>query len=147
MLTQREGIALADDDAVVLKGGAEETDHHIKGLGGGNHGGIGIGLHKVCNIGGMVHLHMLDHQVIRLTTGQDILDIVQPLMGEAGIHGIHNGDLLVQDHIRIVGHAVGHHILALEQIHLVVVNANIFNIIGNKHKRILLHLFCRVPPP
>jgi hypothetical protein len=61
------------------------------------------------------------------------MDIVQPLMGEVLIHGVHDGDFLVQDHIRIIGDTVGDNVLALEQVYLVVVYAYIFDVVGDGH--------------
>ena len=81
----------------------------------------------------MVGLHVLHDQVVGLSALQGGGEVVQPLVGEFGIHRVHHGDLLVPDHIGVVGHAVGHHILPLEQVHLVVVYAYIQNIVGDLH--------------
>ena len=76
---------------------------------------------------------MLDHQIIRLSSCQGFLHIVQPFMGEFSIHRIHNGNFFIFYHIGIVGHSVGDPILSLKQIHLVVVDACINDIVGNIH--------------
>ena len=83
----------------------------------------------------MVRLHVLHHQIVGLPAPQDGLNVVQPLVGEVLIHRVHNGDLLVQDDVGVVGHAAGHLVLPLEQVHLMIVDAHIANIIGNKHKQ------------
>jgi hypothetical protein len=62
-------------------------------------------------------------------------------MGEACIHRVHNGDLLIHNDIGIIRHAVGHYILTLEQVHLMVIDAYIFDIVGNEHSNILLLMF------
>ena len=54
-------------------------------------------------------------------------------MGEVLVHSIHNGDLLIQDHIGIVGHAAGHPVLPLKQVHLMIVNTYIANIVCDEH--------------
>jgi hypothetical protein len=84
---------------------------------------------------------VLDNQVVRLSALQDRCDIVQQFGNEIGIHSVHDGDLLVQDHIGIVCHAVGDNILALEQVNPVIVNAYIADILGNMHNGISFDLF------
>ena len=48
-------------------------------------------------------------------------------MGETGIDRVHDGDLFIDDGIGVIRHAVGDVILPLEQINLVVVDAEIEN--------------------
>ena len=60
-------------------------------------------------------------------------------MLEMPVYRVHHGDLVVQNHVRIIGHAVGYGILTLEQIHLMVVYACVKNILGDEHKP---HPFC-----
>ena len=79
----------------------------------------------------MIRLHVLHHQVVRLPAAQHGLDILQPLLAEARIHRVHHGNLVIHNHIGIICHAIGHQVLALEQIHPVVIHAHIANIIGN----------------
>ena len=76
---------------------------------------------------------MCDDQVVRLAALQDGLDVIQPLVGEVLVHGVHDGDLLVDDGIGIVGHAVGYDVLTLEEVHLVVVNADLLDVVGDMH--------------
>ena len=73
----------------------------------------------------MVGLHVLNHQIVGLTACQGLFHIAQPLSGLGCVDGVHNGDLLVQDHIRVIGHAVGHNILTLKQVYLMVIGAYI----------------------
>ena len=134
VLAQSQGIALTDHNPVTLKIVAEELLHHGEGLGGGNHRGLGIDLQEVRNVGRMIRLHVLNDQIVGLPAVQDGLQIVQPLVREIPIHGVHNGHLLIQNHIRIVRHAVGNHILSLKQVYLMVVNAHIADILGNCHR-------------
>ena len=47
VLSEREGVSLADNDSVIRKIGAEELPHHSKRLSGRNHRCIGVQLHKV----------------------------------------------------------------------------------------------------
>ena len=135
VLAEVQRAALSHNDPPVLIAGTEEGAHHREGLGRGDDGGLREGLHEVADIGGVVRLHMLHHQIVRLPALEHILDIVQPLVGEVFVHRIHDGDLFVQDHIGIVAHAIGHPVLPLEQVHLMVVDAYITDIVGNSHSR------------
>ena len=86
----------------------------------------------------MVGLHMLHHQVVGLAAAQGVFNVLEPFAGLLLVDGVHDGDLVVENHIGIVAHAVGHHILTLEEIHLVVVGADINNGIGDFFQ----HLHC-----
>ena len=105
--------------------------HHHKGLGVAHHGNLGILFYKSLNGGGVVRLHVLHYQIIRQAGTQNLVDVLQPLFSLAGIDGVHNRDLVVKNHIRIVGHAVGHDVLTFKQVHIVIVAAYIKNSIGN----------------
>ena len=133
VLAQGQGGAFAHHDSTVSVVIAEELLHHVEGLGGGHHCCVGVDLQKIGDVGGMVRLHMLYHQVVRLTAGQRVLNIVQPLVGEIAVHRVHNGDLLVQNDVGVVSHAARHHILALEQVYLMIVDTHIADILGNGH--------------
>ena len=92
----------------------EEVLHHAEGLGISHDRGVRINLHEVVDVCGMVRLHVLNDEVIGFRSIQNGSDVVQPLMGEIGIYGVHNGDLFILDHIGVVSHAVGNHILSLK---------------------------------
>ena len=111
----------------------EEILHHGKGLCVGNNSCIRVCFHEILNICCMVRLHMLDYKIIRFRTIQNLCNFSQPLFCEAGIYSVHNCDLLIFDHIGVVGHSVWHYILSLEQIYLMVVYSYIINIISDFH--------------
>ncbi len=85
----------------------------------------------------MVRLHMLHNQVIRLAAVQHGGQVIHPFVGKITVNRIHNRNFFIQNHVGIVGHPIRHHILPLEQIHLMIVHANIANILANFH---LVHL-------
>ena len=138
MIAEGQGAAIAHLDFLALQVKLEKVVDHVEGLRGSDYSGIGIYLQKIGDIGCVVRLHVLDDQIIRLPVLQYLLDIVEPLMGEIGVHGVHHRDFLVQDYVRIIGHAVWHLVLAFEKIHLVVVYAYIFDGIGHFHSSFLL---------
>ena len=76
---------------------------------------------------------MLDDKVVGLAALKNALQIVQPLVGEVGVHCVEHRHFFIQHHIGVIGHAVGHNILPLEQINFMVVHSNILDIPGNFH--------------
>ena len=85
----------------------------------------------------MVRLHMGDHKIIHCTPCQGFIQVLQPLGGGAGVHGIHDSDLVVKDYIAVVGYAVRYDILALKKIDGRIVCADIAHRIGDGD---ILHL-------
>ena len=81
----------------------------------------------------MVRLHVLDNQIIRLSSVQNICQIVQPFVSEVNVHSIHNSDLIVINDVGVVGHSVWHNILAFEKIYLVIVDSDIFDSFCNMY--------------
>ena len=55
----------------------------------------------------------------------------EPFVAEARVHRIKNRDLLVEHDIRVIRHAVFHHILPLEQVDVVVVHADVADVLRN----------------
>ncbi len=115
--------------------------HHPKCLGRGDHLGIRILFQKQRNTGRMVRLHMLYHQIVRPAPLQSPLQILQPLLPKSGVHRIHHRHLLIQDHIGIIRHSIGHLVLPLKQIHLMVIDPHIYNTLRHLHSYILLSTF------
>ena len=133
MLSERKGVSFLYNDLPVLIIRAEKLLHHHKCFCRGNNLGILIYLHKISDIGRVIRLHMLDDQVIRLAGTQNRSHVVQPFVGEMGVHSVHDCGLLIQDHIRIVSHAVFHNILSLKQIYLMVIDTYVSDIVCNIH--------------
>ena len=106
---------------------------HDKGLVIGNDLGIGIDPHKILDIRRVIRFHMLHYKVIGLPIPEHFGDIVEPFMGKMNIYRIHDGDLLVKNDVGIVAHAVRHDILTFEQVNLVVVDANVSDIVCDFH--------------
>ena len=127
-------IAFFDDQMAVLKLSAEVVLHHGEGLVGGDDARLVVDLHEIGDIGGVVWFHVLNDQIVGLSSVQYVLDIVEPLVGEVLVDRIHDGDLVVEDHIGVVGHSVGDFILSFEQIDFMVVDAYIFDCVGDFHK-------------
>ena len=133
VLAEREGVALADNDAVVREIGTEEVLHHGKRLGRGHQLRVGVSLDEVDDIGRVVGLHVLNDEIIGGSVAQRVLNIIKPLVGEVGIHGVHDRDRLVDDGIGVVSHAIGNLVLTLKEVHAVVVYADIANVLCDRH--------------
>ena len=79
---------------------------------------------------------MLDDEIVRRAALQSGAQIVQPLVSKGGVYRIQDGDLVVRDHVGVVGHPVGDMELSLEQVDAVVVYADVVDIVGEVHQSI-----------
>ena len=135
MLPKGKRSAVFRQQLAVLNVHIKEIVHHGKGLLCGNNHCLRIGVDKILNVGRVVRLHVLYDQVVRLPSLQDICNVVQPLMGKVNINRVHDSHFLIQDHIGIVGHTVWNHILALKQVHLVIVDPHVTDGISNRRHK------------
>ena len=128
-----ERVAFLDDDATVGEIGAEVVLHHRERGHGRDDLRARVGSRELRDVRGVVGLHVVDDEIVNLVCrGRDIL---QPLVAKARVDRVHHGDLLALDYIGIVGHAERNLELALEKIDVVIVDADIENVIGNLHSR------------
>ena len=143
MLSEAERIVLLDDDAAVSVIAAEKVLHHLERLCGCHNSCIRIEVQEVCDICGVIGLHVLHNEIIRLSAVQRSSKVIEPLMRKIAVNGIHDGNLLIHDDIRIIRHAVRDVILPLKQIDLMVVDADIADVGCNIHCNTpLLYIFC-----
>ena len=133
MAPQGQGVPLLDGEAAVRchKVRAEELVQESEGLGVAHHLHGGVLSRQGRHVGGVVGLHMGDHQIIGGSAVQGLGQILLPGVGGPGVHRIHDGDFFVQDHIGIVADAGGHRVLALEEIQGGVIHANAQDGIGH----------------
>ena len=75
----------------------------------------------------MVRLHVVSHEICRLTAGKSLFEVSPPFLTLAGIGSIHDCYLLILDEVRVICHSVWHFVLALEEIDVKVINANILD--------------------
>ena len=132
---QRQRVALAHHQAAVGVVAAVELLHHPERRLRGHHHGGGVGVHKAHDVGAVIRLHVLHHQIVRRAALQRRRQAVHPLLAEMGVHRVHHGDLLVQNDVGVVGHAQRHVVLPLKQCHLMVVDADIPDIVADKHEK------------
>ena len=135
MAAQVEHVALFDDHLTLGEVGAKVVDHHTEGAHAGHDLGLGVALHKGGDASRVVGLHMMNDQVIGRTAIEHGLDVAEPLINKAGIDRIGDSDLFAQDNVAVVCHTVlGHIVLALEQVNVVIVDANVADILGDLHQ-------------
>ena len=85
----------------------------------------------------MVRLHVLDNQVVRGTITQCGGDLGDPLVSEVGVNAVHHNGLVIHDQIGVVGHAVRDAILALKEIHCMIIDTKVNNIFCDFHSGFL----------
>lgn len=69
----------------------------------------------------------------RAAAVQHSVQIIKPFVGKARVHSIKHSDFFVENYIRIIRHSVWNFVLSFKQIDLVVVDADITDVIGNCH--------------
>ena len=132
--TEVKLAAFLDNYAAARKIGAKVVFHHLESHGRGNNLSLGIALHEGGDTCGVIGLHMVHNQVVGRAAVEHGLEVAQPLIDEMGVDGIGDSHLVGKNHITVVRHAVlAHVVLALEQIDVVVVDANVADILGNLH--------------
>ena len=133
--------SLGSDDPSVGILTAVEIFHHGEGFGGSHDHSLRVFFHKERDIGGMIRFHMLDDQVIRRPPVQGFLQVAKPFIPEMFFHRVHDGNLIIQNYIGIIGHAQGDNILAFEKIDLMIVDTDIADILCHMVHHWLLLLF------
>ena len=130
-----EGRAILRDDLAIGEVGPEVGDHHLEGRRGGDDLGGGVLLHERGDAGGVVGLHVLDDQVVGGAAGERGIDVAEPLVDEVSVDGVHHGNLLrAEDDVGVVRHpALSHIVLPLEEVDVVVVYADVLDILGDLH--------------
>ena len=77
----------------------------------------------------------MNDQVVGRTGIEHGLEVAEPLVNKTAIDRIGDSNLLAQDNVAVVCHTVlGHIVLALEQVNVVIVDANVADILGDLHQ-------------
>ena len=134
MSTKVKLAALLDNYAAARKIGTKVVLHHLESHCRGNNLSLGIALHEGGDARGVIGLHMVNDQVVGRATVEHGLEVTQPLVNKMSVDSICNSHFIGKNHIAVVRHAVFTHvILALKQIDVVIVDANVADILGNLH--------------
>ncbi len=140
MLAERQSVALFYHQPAVCVVGSKELLHHAERLRGCDNGCARVPRKECCDVGRVVRLHVLDHQVVRRASRQRAVQVLLPCRRDVCVNGVHDGNLFVQNDVGIVSHALDP-VLLLKQAQLGVVNADSINVFCNVHK-ILLYVKC-----
>ena len=81
----------------------------------------------------MIGLHVLHDQVIRRAAAGSGADVKKPFFTEALFYGIHDGNPLVMNQVGIIGHAVWHGVKPFKKVDVMVVDANVEDVVGYAH--------------
>ncbi len=128
-----ERVALLDDDATVGEIGAEVVLHHRERGHGRNDLRAWVGSRELRDVRGVVGLHVVDDEIVHAIRRRR--DVPEPLVAEARVDRVHHGDLLALDDVGIVGHAERNLELAFKEIDVVIVDADVENVICDLHSR------------
>ena len=132
---QVEHVAIFDDHLALGEVGAKVVDHHAESAHARHDLRLGIALHKGGNTGGVIGLHVMDNQIVGRTAIEHGLEVAEPLVDKASVDRIGDSDFIAQDNVAVVCHTVlGHVVLALEQVNVVIVDANVADILGDLHQ-------------
>ena len=74
---------------------------------------------------------MLNDEEVGLLAAEDFLYIAEPFIGEVSVNSVEHGDLLVLDDVGVISHTVGNVVLSLEKVELVIVHADVENVVSN----------------
>ena len=140
MATERKRIAFFNSLRLGRCRQRHELRQQGKSLRGCNESRLRVLRHEISNAAGVVRFQVVNHQVVRLAASESRFQVGKPLAHLVCIDRIRHGNLLVHNHIRIVRHALGHHVLALEQVQVAVVYADILDIFAK-----VLHGFLLFP--
>ena len=127
MLSKGERIAFLYRHRTVCQVKVKKLRQHGKYLCIADELHLRVFLCDLLNISRMVRLHMIDHQIIRFFSVQRFFHIGQPFLCHPRIRRIHDCDLLIHDHIRIIRYSIRHMVLALEQINILIITSHIKN--------------------
>ena len=120
MLPQVENVAFLDHVALGGHVLVHELGHHLYGLGGGYYPHIREHGQDGPDVGGVVGLHMVYHEVIEFPAVQDLLEIRDPFVRDLGVYGVQKDCLLVLYDIGVVCDAFGNRVSGLEEVEALV---------------------------
>ena len=127
---QGKDVAFLDALGAAFQGKlVKELRQHLQRLGAGDQGQAREGFERPFDQGRMIRFQVMDHQIIRLAAIQGLREPDFPGLALAGVDRVQDGDSFVQDEVGVVRDAFGQDILALEEVEIEVVNADVFDAI------------------
>ena len=112
---QGEAVPLLDGDGPPLQGEAVELLHEGEGLGVAHQLHLREAEDQRLDVGAVVGLHVVDHQVVQGAAVQGVEHVLHKLAGDGGVRRVDDRGLLVQDQVGVVGDAAGNGEQVLKQ--------------------------------
>ena len=81
----------------------------------------------------MVRLHVLNNEIIGLSSAEHVCNVCKPLLAKTCVHRVEHSNFAIHNHIGIVRHSVFNNVLTFKQIYIVVIYANILDILSDIH--------------
>ena len=128
---QGEGVPLLHGDGPVGPAAGEVFGQHGEGLGVAYHLHLREFLQQKPDAARVIRLQVLNHQIVGAAALELGVHILQPPVRRPAVHGVHDGNLFVQDQVGVVGYAVGDGVLALKKVDGGIVRADIADGIRN----------------
>ena len=126
MLAQWQCVTLFHGDYSSCKVHAiKEVGQHLYSLSAAHQLHSGISLQHPGYQCRVVGLHVVSHQIVRLVSVQGFNEVCLPLLTLTGIGCVQHCNLLIFNEIRVITHALGHHILTLKQIDVQIVYTDV----------------------
>ena len=79
----------------------------------------------------------MNNEIVRRTLAQRAAKAGKPFFAKMRIDRIHHRHFLIHDQVGVVGHTIGDGVLTFKKIQLMVVDADIVNIVGKVHGKYL----------
>ena len=86
---------------------AEELRGHLRGLGAEHDLRAGMALTDLGQRGGMVGLHVVDHDVVKRPTAQRGVEVFKEHAADGLVHRVHQNRLFVQKQVAVIAHTPG----------------------------------------
>ena len=96
-----------------------------------NQRGLGVHQRRLPQCGGVVGLHVIDHDIIQLPARQRVGQVFQKLFRNGLVHRVQQGGLFPPEQIGVVGYSLRNGIYAFKKRQTAIVCADINQISGN----------------
>ena len=114
MRTAREGLSLLHDDTHRIHVKREILLHHDRKLLVAEDPDIRIAPHQLFERRAVVRFHVMHHDIVQMTAGKRIFDILKEHCSDRGIHRVEQNSLLIQKQVGIIGNPARNRIDALK---------------------------------
>ena len=137
---QGQGVPLLHLHGAALQVHAEELPDELEGFGVAHDLYVRPAAAKLLDVGGVVRLHVGDHQVIQRAAVQSGLQVLKKLAAHGGVHCVQQGGLFIHNQVGVVCDTVGQREQVLKKVQAAVAAAHPVNVVRHS-----LHIAHRNP--